>query len=87
MSEVATPAAEQAGAQAGMQPPPPGALRPGGQLAVQVPANGDHPRILEKAGESPADNTLTPPNAVTRPCRSITIWVASWRISAASWLT
>ncbi len=32
-------------------------------------------------------STLTPPSAVTWPCRSITICVASWRISAASWLT
>jgi hypothetical protein len=32
-------------------------------------------------------STFTPPNAVTLPCRSITIWVASWRSSAASWLT
>ena len=33
------------------------------------------------------DNTLTPPNAVMRPPFSITIWVASCRNSAASWLT
>ena len=32
-------------------------------------------------------STLTPPSAVTRPCRSITICVANWRSSAASWLT
>src|SRR6185312_4750211 len=32
-------------------------------------------------------STLTPPSAVTRPFLSITICVASWRSSAASWLT
>jgi hypothetical protein len=37
--------------------------------------------------EVTSGSTSTPPSAVTRPRRSITIWVASWRISAASWLT
>ena len=39
------------------------------------------------AGGGVAVSTLTPPNDVTRPRWSITIWVASWRNSAASWLT
>ncbi|RTM11102.1 MAG: hypothetical protein EKK33_22800 [Bradyrhizobiaceae bacterium] len=41
----------------------------------------------ERAVRVPHASTFTPPKLVTRPCFSITIWVASWRSSATSWLT
>ena len=40
-----------------------------------------------QSGDGVPGSTLTPPKAAMRPCRSITICVASWRSSAASWLT
>src|SRR5258708_23349160 len=42
---------------------------------------------LVSAGLSAGGSTSFPPKAVTRPRRSITTLVASWRISPASWLT
>ena len=44
-------------------------------------------RKVYKSRAGVAGNTSAPPKAVTRPRWSITIWLASWRISEASWLT
>jgi hypothetical protein len=49
--------------------------------------NGFRARVSDASRNDDHDSTFTPPNDVTRPRCSITIWVASWRSSAASWLT
>ncbi len=59
-----------------------------GQHHRQGEDRGARPRRdADQADERAGGNTSIPPKAVTRPRRSITISVASWRISRASWLT